>query len=65
MTRSSASSSDRWRGISQHQAEEGQSVRGMIIAQEISHDLRLACSNVPDVELFEYEFAVTIRDVPL
>lgn len=49
--------------ISEHQAEEGQGVRGMIIAREISGDLRLACSTVPDVELFEYELAVTIRGV--
>lgn len=49
--------------ISEHQAEEGQGVRGMIIAREISGDLRLACSTVPEVELFEYELAVTIRGV--
>lgn len=49
--------------ISQHQAEEGQGVRGMIIAREISEDLRLACSSIPDVELFEYELAVTLRRV--
>jgi endonuclease len=49
--------------ISQHQAEEGQGVRGMIIAREISEDLRLACSSIPDVELFEYELAVSLRRV--
>lgn len=51
--------------ISQHQAEEGQGVRGMIIAREISEDLRLACSSIPDVELFEYELAVTLRRVTI
>ncbi|CAN5594988.1 hypothetical protein BH23ACT6_BH23ACT6_26680 [soil metagenome] len=49
--------------ISQHQAEDGQGVRGMIVAREISEDLRLACSSIPDVELFEYELAVTLRSV--
>ena len=49
--------------ISEHQAEASQGVRGMIIAREISDDLRLACSSVPDVELFEYELAVTLRGV--
>lgn len=51
--------------ISQHQAEAGQGVRGMIIAREISEDLRLACSSIPDVELFEYELAVTLRSVAI
>ena len=46
-----------------HQAELGQSVRGMIIAREISEDLRLACSSIPDVDLYEYELAVTLRPV--
>jgi hypothetical protein len=49
--------------IRAHQAEEGQGVRGMIMAREISDDLRLACSYIPDVELFEYELAVTLRRV--
>lgn len=49
--------------ISAHQAEEGQGVRGMIIAREISDDLRLACSGIADVELFEYELAVAVRRV--
>jgi endonuclease len=43
--------------IRAHQAEVGQGVRGMIIAREISEDLRLACSSISDVELFEYELA--------
>ena len=49
--------------IREHQAEEGQGVRGMIIAREITEDLRLACSSIPDVELFEYELAVSLRSV--
>ena len=49
--------------IDEHQAEEDQGVRGMIIAREISEDLRLACSSIPNVELYEYELAVTLRSV--
>lgn len=49
--------------IRAHQAEVGQGVHGMIIAREISDDLRLACSSNPDVELFEYELAVSLRRV--
>lgn len=49
--------------IREHQAEPGQSVRGMIIAREISQDLQLACSSIPDVDLYEYELAVNLRPV--
>jgi len=49
--------------IREHQAEPGQGVRGMIIAREISEDLLLACSSIPDIELFEYELAVALRHV--
>ena len=51
--------------IRAHQAEAGQCVRGMIIAREISEDLRLACSSISDVELLEYELAVTLRRVAI
>ena len=51
--------------ISEHQAESGQGVRGIIVAREISDDLRLACSSIPDVELYEYELAVTLRRVAI
>lgn len=50
--------------ISAHHAEAGQAVRGMIIAREISEDLRLACSATPQVELLEYELSVALRKVP-
>ena len=49
--------------ISAHHAEPGKHVRGMIIAREISEDLRLACSSTPHVELFEYELSVALRKV--
>jgi len=49
--------------IEKHHAESTQKVRGIIIAREISADLRLAASRIPDVELFEYDLAVSLRKV--
>jgi endonuclease len=47
--------------IENNLAEPAQRVRGIIVANEISEDLRLACFRLQDVELFEYEMAVTLR----
>ena len=41
-----------------------QAVRGIIAARKISDDLRLACSQVSSVSLYEYELSVTLRKVP-
>jgi hypothetical protein len=49
--------------VKQHQAEETQQVRGIIVAREISEDLLLACSSVQNVELFEYALSVSLRRV--
>lgn len=49
--------------IEKHQAEPGQAVRGIIAAREISEDLKLACSYLPNVSLYEYELSVTLRKV--
>ena len=49
--------------IDKHQAEPDQGVRGVIVAREISEDLKLACSSIPDVELFEYELSVVLHNV--
>ena len=51
--------------IEKHLAEPDQAVRGVIIAREISEDLKLACSSVPGVELFEYELSVVLRGVEI
>jgi endonuclease len=51
--------------VGNHQAEPGQNVRGIIVAREISEDLLLACSTLPNVELFEYQLSVTLRKVQL
>jgi endonuclease len=50
--------------IEKNQAEITQKVRGVIIAREISEDLSLASSKIPEVELFEYDLSVSLRKVP-
>ena len=49
--------------IRQNQAESGQKVRGIIVACEISDDLLLACSENPDVQLFEYELSLVLKPI--
>ena len=49
--------------IRQHQAEPGQRVRGVIVAREISDDLLLACSELENVGLYEYELSVSLNRV--
>lgn len=51
--------------VEHYQAEPGQRVRGIIIAREISDDLRLACSRTPDIELFEYQLSVSLTPVAM
>ena len=50
--------------IRQNLAVPGQRVRGMIVCRTMSEDLRLACSSIKDVELFEYQLSVTVTKVP-
>lgn len=49
--------------IEVYQAEPNQKVRGIIIAREISPDLRLAALRIPDVELYEYTLSISLRKV--
>lgn len=49
--------------IQQNLADEGQIVRGIIAAREISNDLLLACSLLSNVQLFEYELSLTMNRV--
>lgn len=51
--------------IEQHHAESGRSVRGIIVAKDVSEDLRLACRRVSGVRLFEYDLSVTLRPVSI
>jgi hypothetical protein len=45
-------------------AELGQKVRGIIVCRSMSEDLRLACSSMKNVELFEYKLSVAVTKVP-
>ena len=49
--------------VKQNLAEDAQKVRGMIVARQISQDLILACSLVPDVELHEYELSLSLKRI--
>lgn len=49
--------------IEKNLAENGQKVRGVIIAKQISEDLKLACSKVTDVKLIEYELSVKLNEI--
>lgn len=49
--------------IRENQADAGQRVRGIIVAREISEDLFLACSLLPDVQLYEYQLSLTLNQV--
>lgn len=49
--------------IKRNHAEPGQNVRGVIIAKQISEDLRLACSETPSIDLYEYALSVSVQPV--
>jgi hypothetical protein len=49
--------------IQRNQAESEQNVRGLIVAREISEDLLIACSLIPNVELFEYELSLALKQI--
>jgi hypothetical protein len=51
--------------IRKHHADSGQQVRGVIVARQISEDLRLACSEIGNIELYEYELSVLLHKVGL
>jgi hypothetical protein len=49
--------------IQENHAEPNEGVRGVIVANEISADLRLACSRVTDIALFRYTLSVSLESV--
>jgi hypothetical protein len=49
--------------IKKNQADAGQSVRGVIVAREISDDLLLACSELDSVDLYEYHLSVSLQKI--
>lgn len=50
--------------VRKEMAAPGQRVRGIVVCRTMSEDLRLACSDLKDVELFEYELSVTVKKIP-
>ena len=53
----------RYMGWVQKNLAGAKSVKGIIVAKELTEDLRLAASRIPDVRLFEYELAFKLRPV--
>ena len=51
--------------IEMHQADPGQAVRGVVVAKEVSEDLRLACRRLYGVRLFEYALSVKLTAIPM
>ena len=49
--------------MAKNHAEPPQTVRGIIVARNISEDLRLACAGLTRVKLFEYELSVQLHPV--
>ena len=49
--------------IEKNHTDPGQTVRGVIVAREISEDLRLACCHLRNVRLFEYALSVTLKPI--
>jgi len=46
--------------IQKELANSGQLVRGIIIASELSDDLKIACMGLPNIQLYEYELSVRL-----
>jgi hypothetical protein len=49
--------------IQRKEAKAEQKVRGIIISNEITEDLKMACLNLPDIELCEYKLSVKIERI--
>jgi hypothetical protein len=44
---------------------KGKKVRGAIVAKKVPDDLKLACSKVTDVSLYEYDLQVSLRPISI
>jgi RecB family endonuclease NucS len=51
--------------IKKNQADASQHVRGVIVARQISDDLLLACSELDNVELYEYQLSVSLQKISM
>lgn len=49
--------------VRKNHADTGQRVKGMIVARRISEELLLACSELDNVSLYEYELSISLRKV--
>lgn len=49
--------------VAKNIANNGQKVRGIIIAKDITEDLKFATDGLPDIELYEYDLAITLRKI--
>jgi hypothetical protein len=49
--------------IRQELADQEQLVRGVIVASNISTDLKLASSSLNDIELFEYKLSFSLEKI--
>lgn len=54
----------RYMGWVEKNLADGKKVRGIIVASEITEDLKLATSRIPDVKLMEYEISFKIKPLP-
>ena len=53
----------RYRAWIKQNLAEGKKVRSVIIAKSITPDLKLAASEAPDIELFEYDLKIDLRRI--
>jgi endonuclease len=53
----------RYMGWIEQNMESSMPARGIIVANEITSDLKLACSRIPDVRLIEYEIEFKLRPI--
>lgn len=51
--------------IRKNHAEGNQKVRGIIIAREITEDLILACSEIQNIDLFEYSLSISLKKIQI
>lgn len=49
--------------IKSNLADKDQDVRGIIIARKITEDLKIACSEITKIKLFEYNLSITLNSV--
>jgi RecB family endonuclease NucS len=49
--------------VNSNLADPNQGVRGIIVARQITEDLKLACQPIVDVALYEYELSVSVHKI--